>query len=91
MTYPIANAEEQPYSPQLDFQTPNQRKRTHSMADAPVYGISAQEQLQEYARGQAPTPNMAYPAATMYQAPVHGLPMPSGDDVKGIPPAILDG
>ncbi|KAG8532924.1 uncharacterized protein KY384_002802 [Bacidia gigantensis] len=45
------NPEPQAYSPHLDFSTPVQRKRTHSMAEGTSRYSEGPEQLHTYARG----------------------------------------
>ena len=88
LSYSLPNTDGQGYSP--EFQTPNQRKRTHSMADEGVFRV---DQLREYAAGTEPTPNMANTGtgSALLQAPVHGLPMHDGDILQGFAPTVLNG
>lgn len=86
MSQSLLNSEAQNQSPHVDFNTPNQRKRTHSMAETSY--LSGPDQLQELSRGSAPTPNMSAAAA---HAPVHALPEHARDSVQGLEPDILDG
>ena len=86
MSQSLLNSEAQNHSPHVEFNTPNQRKRTHSMAEASY--LSGADQLQELSRGPAPTPNMS---ATAAHAPVHVLPEHTRASVPGLDSDVLDG
>ena len=71
--------------PGVELSTPNQRKRTHSVAEASY--LTGPDQLRELADGSAPTPTM--PSSTA-QAPVHALPEHARNSVNGLGPGALD-
>lgn len=86
------NADPRTYTPHMDFNTPNQRKRTHSMAaDSPQHYVQAQEQYagraQAHIAQAGPTDSGNYVA----QAPVYDLPAHTGQTVAGLPSAVLNG
>ena len=86
MQFPIQNNEGQQFSPQVEYQTPNHRKRTHSAAEGQIYGMSASDQLQEYARANAAASNIGYSGANsvVVQAPIHGPSAPSEEYSDGV-------
>ena len=91
MSQGLSNIDAQPYTPHGDYDPSNQRKRTHSIAEAPQNYMQAQDQLHEYAR--IPTMNVSYPNihAAVLQAPVYDLPAQTGGAVSGLALATLDG
>ena len=91
MSQGLPNTDPQAYSPHLDFETTNQRKRTHSMAEAPQNYMHAQDQLHEYARVPAPNVSFHSPNATVLHAPIYDLPAQTGGAVSGLALATLDG
>ncbi|KAL9639143.1 MAG: hypothetical protein Q9164_001108 [Protoblastenia rupestris] len=93
MSHGLPQAEQPTYSPHVEFNAPNPRKRTHSVAEGPQQYIQGQDQLQEYSRGSTHIPNMTYPSASnaVMQAPVYDLPGQTGGAVSGLNQGDLEG
>ncbi|KAL9126754.1 MAG: hypothetical protein Q9217_004244 [Psora testacea] len=93
---PITNglplAEQQAYASHMNFDSPNQRKRTHSMVDGSQSYMQGEDQLQEFARGSAQTPDMVYSGANnaLLQAPIYDLPSLTRGAVTGLSPDDLE-
>ena len=93
MSHGLPQAEQPAYSPHVEFNAPNPRKRTHSVAEGPQQYMQGQDQLQEYPRGSTHIPNMTYPSASnaVMQTSVYDLPGQTGGAISGLNQGDLEG